>query len=63
MHSRKLWLTIAGLTALVAIGTGFFVSGLKFGGHDMGLWGLWFAAFDGLVVNYAVANVQQKKNG
>ena len=57
MHSRKLWLTISGLGTLLALGAGFFFSGVR----DAGLWGLWFAAFDGLVINYAVVNVAQKK--
>ena len=57
MHSRKLWITVAGLCVLVTIGVGFYVSGV----FDVGLWALWFAAFDGLVINYHVSNVVAKK--
>ena len=57
MTSRKLWITISGLAVLVAIGLGFYFSRV----FDVGLWALWFAAFDGLVINYHVANVVTKK--
>ena len=50
-------MSIAGLIALVLLGTGWFVKDV----FDAGMWALWFAAFDGLVIGYSTLNVVQKK--
>ena len=57
MRSRKLWMNIAGMAVLGLVGVAFYTSRV----FDVGLWALWFAAFDGLVINYSVTNVAAKK--
>lgn len=57
MTNRKLWMTGVGLAVIALVGLAFYTSKV----FDVGLWALWFAAFDGLVVNYAVSNVMVKK--
>ena len=56
MASRKLWLSIAGLVIIVLVGVGFYCSRV----FDTGLWALWFAAFDGIILQYTAGNVAQK---
>lgn len=57
MKKTKLKLTLLGLVVLVALGTVWVIRAQS----DVGLWALWFGAFDGLIINYAVANISQKK--
>ena len=53
MKQTKLILTFAGVGALIALGVGWYFHRVI----DVGLWALWFAAFDALIIQYAVANV------
>ena len=57
LRSRKLWMNIAGMAVLGLVGVAFYTSRV----FDVGLWALWFAAFDGLIINYSVTNVMTKK--
>jgi hypothetical protein len=53
----KLRMSLLGLFILCAVGACFVV----FGQWSAGLWGLWFGAFDGIILGYAAANVAQKQ--
>ena len=54
--SKKFVFTILGMVAVLGVGVVWLVQGER----DLGLWGLWFAALNGLVGVYAAANVVQK---
>ena len=51
----KLKISLVALVILVLVGACFVI----WGKWDIGLWGLWFAAFDAIVVQYAITNVAQ----
>jgi len=53
----KLRMSLLGLGILCAVGACF----VAFGQWSAGLWGLWFGAFDGIILGYAAANVAQSQ--
>jgi len=56
--SKKFVFSLLGVLAIFVV-AGFWLVQKVF---DMGLWGLWFAALNGIVGVYAAANVVQKKD-
>ena len=57
MKRTKLKFAIIGVVVLILLAGAFIL----FDQWDPMLWGLWFAAFDGIVLQYSMANVLQKK--
>ena len=53
---KKMFFAIVGMLAVLTVGGFWLAQGVL----DIGLWGLWFAALNGIIGLYAASNVVQK---